>query len=584
MDTSGQLNTNTTYDSYFWVKWSQVSQDVATNKTKINWSCGVDCGHNFYLNAIKMSAVSINGVKVYGGGTYSDYYKGSHTIASGTLDIDHNTDGTKTFSISPFTGWLYSSFNYSSNGKSYELTAIPRQATITAAPDFTDVENPTISYSNPAGNAVTDLKACISFTGAKDDIAYRDISKTGETYTFELTDAERDVLRNNTDGANRTVIFYVTTTIGSVTYYSTISKKFTVTENDKTKPEVEISITLNNSSLPGTFAGMYIQGKSRVDVSLSAEGKYNADITRYSAQVDGKTYVSQAFTSDVIQHAGSIEIVGYARDSRNFTGSVTEIITVAEYSKPLVIPLGTENAIQCYRSDGNGKRIGNSTSLWVKAKRSHHSLEGKNACALQWRRKLASEKDDKYSSWSDIATDEYNGLLSGAVFDLKTAYTVQIRAVDTIGEYDIKTFDVPTQDVALHLGKGGKNVSVGTYCDYSKDYTFYSEWDATFGKSINDMYIKTAQVGADNVIRLKTCFDAWDDDGNSYQSFFVFGNADAYAVLGVCVVLNTGQITDGNITYITAEAGSDGVVILRMEYDSTDSLVIMSPSPFTIVN
>ena len=177
---------------------------------------------------------------------------------------------------------------------------------------------------------------------------------------------------------------------------------------------------------------MYIQGKSKVDVSLTAEGKYSADITRYSAQVDGKTYIAQEFTSDVIQNSGSVDIVGFAKDSRTFTGSATETITVAEYSKPLVIPLSTETAIQCYRSDGNGKRIGNSTSLWIKAKRSYHSLEGKNNCLLQWRWKKASEKDDQYSDWIDLATDEYNGLLSDYVFDLKTAYTIQIRAIDTI--------------------------------------------------------------------------------------------------------------------------------------------------------
>ena len=39
----------------------------------------------------------------------------------------------------------------------------------------------------------------------------------------------------------------------------------------------------------------------------------------------------------------------------------------------------------------------------------------------------------------------------------------------------------------MHLGHGGKNVAVGTYCDCSKDYTFYSEWDAHFDK---DVYIK----------------------------------------------------------------------------------------------
>ena len=101
------------------------------------------------------------------------------------------------------------------------------------------------------------------------------------------------------------------------------------------------------------------------------------------------------------------------------------------------------------------------------------------------------------------------------------------------------------------------------------------------------MYVQTAQaekVGNEYVIRLKTSFDEWDDNGNKYQSFFVFGNADDNAVLGVCVLLNTGQITNDNITNITAEAGSDGVVILRMEYGSTYSLVIMSSQPFTILN
>ena len=76
--------------------------------------------------------------------------------------------------------------------------------------------------------------------------------------------------------------------------------------------------------------------------------------------------------------------------------------------------------------------------------------------------------------------------IPSAVFDLKNSYTVQIRAIDDVGEYDIKTFEIPTQDVALHLGAGGKNVSIGTYCDYSKEYTFYSEWDAIFGA---DVYI-----------------------------------------------------------------------------------------------
>lgn len=490
MSTSGTLTTNTEYDSYFWVKWSQSGdQDIPNNRTKIAWSCGVYCGHSFYSNAIKMSAFTINGVQVYGGGTYSNYSKGDHTIASGTMWINHSTDGTKTFSISSFTGWLWENHNYSSNGGSYGLTTIPRQATITDAPDFTDLDNPTITYSNPAGSSVKELKACISFTGAKDDIAYRDIPKDKSTYTFTLTDEEeREVLRQNTSGLSRTVSFFVRTTIGNSKYYSVLKKTLTIAESDATRPSVSMTATLNNDLLPVEFAGKYVQGKSRVDVSLSATGKYGADIRSYSATIDGKTYNSDSFTSDVIQKSG--KLIGYARDSRGFTGSTEQTINVIEYGKPLVIPLSGENAIQCYRSDGNGKRVGNSTSIWVKAKKTHYGVDGLNTCALQYRRKKASEVwNDSEHKWSDLipstsTATEFNALIQGVEFELKEAYTIQIQAIDTIGEYDIKTFEIPTQDVALHLGKGGKNVSIGTYCDYSEERTFYSEWKAIFGGGV----------------------------------------------------------------------------------------------------
>ena len=346
MATSGLVKTNEDYDSYFWVKWSQIgNQDIANNRTQISWSCGLTSSHKFYSNAIKMSAFYINGTMVYGGGTYSNFTaEGEQQIASGTLWISHDSDGTKTFSISSFTGWLWSNHNYSSSGDDFTLTAIPRQATITAAPDFTDLDNPTISYSNPAGNAVTSVEACISLTGALDDIAYRAISKTGSTYTFPLTDTERNVLRNATVNT-RTVYFYVRTYIGSVRYLSSVARTLTIAESQYTKPSVSMIVSLNNSSLPSAFSGVYIQGKSKLDVSLSATGKYGASIKSYSASIDGKSYSysDKPITSDVIQNSGSIKVVGYAKDSRGFTGSTEQTHSVLEYSKPQVIRAQTRD-------------------------------------------------------------------------------------------------------------------------------------------------------------------------------------------------------------------------------------------------
>jgi hypothetical protein len=489
--TEGMINTNVQYDSYFYVYWRQIEQKASTNKTKIVWSCGVSCGHDFYRNAIRMSPVVINGEQVYDGGTYSNFDRGRHDIASGFLEIEHDSDGKKTFTVSAFTGWLYSNNNYSSSGQSFDLPDIPRQATLDSANDFNDEENPTITFSN-AGNFP--INARLEFAGTS--IHREDIENTG-SYTFDLTEAERELLRQKCIGNTMPIRLVICTKINSTkeTNWDWEDKTFYMTENEATKPIVSISAALNNGSLPSKFNGMYIQGKSRLDVSISAQGKYSAKIISYSANIGGEVYNSNPFLSNVISKEGKVDVIGYAKDSRQFTGSVKQQIEVTEYSKPLVIPLGKETAIQCYRSDGNGKRIGNSTSVWVKAKMTHYSLSGKNQCALQWRKKLITEIWDEGNAehqWKNLiskgntTTAEYNALLPSETFDLRKSYSVQIRTIDDIGEYDLKNFEIPTQDVALHLGKGGKNVSVGTYCDYSEDYTFYSKWKAIFDKGFVD--------------------------------------------------------------------------------------------------
>jgi hypothetical protein len=476
------------------ITWS-ATQNIAENYSMVTATLTYSRTNSGYTTSGTWSgSITINGTTTTATSNGQIYItQNSNTVAmSATVKVPHNADGSKSVAISCSGTIPAASLSSTTCSATVTLDAIPRQASITSSPNFTDLDNPTVYYSNPAGNAIGSLKACISFTGAKDDIAYRDIPKTGTYYTFMLTEAERDVLRNNTTSGSRNVIFFVRSTIGNNTYYSTDTKTFTVKETDNTRPTVTMTVTLNNGSLPSTFSGMYIQGKSRLDVKLSAQGKYSANISNYSASVGGEMYYAKSFLSNVLTKEGEVDVIGYAKDSRKFIGTASKQVEVTAYSKPLVIPIGSENAIQCYRSDGNGTRIGNSTSVWIKAKRFYYSLSGKNQCALQWRKKLISEAWDTRHEWKDLipktdtTTTEYNALLPGERFELRESYTVQFRAIDDIGEIDTRTFEIPTQDVALHLGKGGKNVSVGTYCDYSEDYTFYSDWKAIFDKGFVD--------------------------------------------------------------------------------------------------
>lgn len=505
MAKNGQINTNTVKGSYFWVKWEKDDFPYPFNQIGIKWSCGVYCNVNLYNNAIWMSAVTINNIKVYEGGTYSNFLKGSHTITSGALLISRGDMVT----IEPFSGWLYENNHYFSDGGSFSLEDT-NGATITFAPDFTDMDNPVITYSNPAGSMVTSLKACISLTGETDDVEYRDISEEGSSYTFELKDAERELLRNSVTSAplSRKVTFRIRTEMNGEIYKYDAKSTFTVTENEATKPDVAYAlVSPNNSVLGSGFNGLYIQGKTRLEVVLSGTGKYGAKIESYSIVVDGKTYNGRTPLTDFIQTPGEVKIVAYAKDSRGFTGSAETTVNVIEYAKPLVIPLSNENAIQCYRSDGNGKKIGNSSSVWVKAKRTYHSVNDKNRCTLRYRAKPLTEAwEDDSQGWQTLLSSssgenaEYNALISGA-FAPEKAYSIQIKADDAVGGYDIKSFIIPTQTVALHLGEGGKNVTIGDYCDYSEPETFRSAWKAIFdgGVQIGDKtleeYIKSVING-----------------------------------------------------------------------------------------
>ena len=469
------------------------TKDISSNKSKISWTLYSEGGSvNYYSTG--PTTVKINGTQVYykERADWTTYeFPAAKGSVSGSIYVSHNSNGSKSITVELSTAIYYGSVNsYTSN---WTLDSIPRKATVTSLANFNDTENPVIYFDNPGGFK---LKPILQIYNDDYTLAYKLVRSKGSyssPYTFTLSDSERTEMRNATNKQSEYTITYV----GLETYNGDeslgISNGKATYSIINANPVVSMTVSVNNGSLPSKFNGLWIQEKSRANVSLEATGVYNASIKSYYANVDGKTYNSQSFTSDVILNSGTRTVYGYAKDSRNLVGSESAEISVQSYSKPLVIPIGTENSILCYRSDGNGVRVGNSTSVWIKAKRNYSNITSEgiqlNLCALQWRRKLSSESwNDTVHLWSDLisssstTTDEYSALIADTVFDLTESYTIQIRAIDDIGEYDVKTLDIPTQDVAIHLGKGGKNVSVGKYCDYSRPYSFQcEEWDSYFG-------------------------------------------------------------------------------------------------------
>ena len=573
MATSGTVKTKTKYGSYFWVKWEiSGSQDIAGNKTTISWSCGLHPGEKYYINAIKMGAVVINGKEVYSGGTYSDItdYK-DHTFASGTLDILHNNDGSKTFTVSAFSGWLYGNGDYTASAESFALPAIPRAATITSAPNFTDVDNPAIAYSNPAGSAVSALDVCISLTGSASDIAYRAVSTSGGSYTFQLTDAERAVLRNNTT-LTRKVVFVLRTEIGSNYYYSEAERTYTVTDNAATRPSEAIAVS-PVSAMSAPFNALYIQGRTQAKITHTASGKFGATIKQYSASVEGKAYSGKTATSDALQTPGVLTITGTATDSRGFATTASKTVTVLAYNTPSVVRNGSTGIFVCARSTSDGTISEDGTALYVGCSKSFSSLAGNNKCTLRLR--YAAEGGG-WSSWitllAESAGNDYAGVVPGVTLSVSVVYTIEIQAVDKLGDSGSLETRIPTSEMTFHLGENGKAVGIGRYASESGETRLDVAWDAHFEKGLQvsgaadfgETPPKVAVLDNDGLVHYRTLLELRADlDYGDY-------------------VLEQG--TSGIWTYRKWSSGICEYWGKEQGFTLDDGVHLSPPAPFTVVN
>lgn len=456
MATSGQKKTSTKDDSYFWVKWSQASQDISNNKTKINWSCGVYCGHNYYLNSIKMSAVTINGTKVYSGGTYSNYSKGNHTIASGTLYIQHNSDGTKSFTISSFTGWLYENYNYSASSSSYTLNSIPRRAIVSAGENFTDSGNPKISFSNPAG---FQLVPFIDFYDSDGNLVCgisRAKAKYSSPYTFIMTTDERQKVQRklNTQKSYKVregiITYNGTDRIGS----SYVTKTFTIANASPTFSYIDAYDT--NSATVAITGDKHsiVLGKSTLGITWNdATPKKGATISSYKVEWQGqtKTYGTSA-TKPVafnITSAGTFKLKITVTDSRGYSTAVQESVTIIPYAKPnAVVKYGRVNN---YEDEVHLTIDGSFSSVKV-------GTNEKNSMTIQWRWKK-NVAGEGWSSWITVNDNqEYT-----YTFPKASEYLFNCKVTDAFGSTWNKQYKLSRGTFPLFIDTSMNAVGVNDF-------------------------------------------------------------------------------------------------------------------------
>ena len=398
MALSGSISGN--YRNYTITTTWSATQNVNNNYSYITCHHTLYCPYGLYIGA-RSNSCTVNGttsgftspaISTNGGTT--------HDLGTTYYTVYHNNDGTKSCNISTnfklqatMSGKYVEEINASGT---ITLDTIPRKANIKSAPDFTDEQSPTITYENLAGNSVTSLKACISLDGSADDIAYRDISKTGTSYTFNLTENERNVLRNATKNSNtRTVNFYVQTELGGNIFRSSLPKTLTIVNATPTFSGANVTyedtdtsvvaITKNNQHI--------VQNKSNLKVNYtSAIAKKGATISNYSFSLNGVTQGITSSSGSVIfgkiNSSNNLTLTATVTDSRGNKTSVNKTIIILPYSKPNAIVI--LNRLNNYEDES-----------YLTVDGSVASVNSKNTMAIKYRYKQSGGTYNSFTTISD---------------------------------------------------------------------------------------------------------------------------------------------------------------------------------------
>lgn len=533
---------------------TQNSQNITNNtssvtvKLKCIWTNG---SFNHYSPS---GSVTINGTKYSFSANINPNKttSGSNTIFSRTVTITHNTNGTKELSCSAsFTTGISSGTVTDTLTKT--LSVIPRAAEVTAVSNFNDEENPTITYSNPAGWA---LEAAIYTSNASSAIAsYRSIgtSKSG-TYTFTLTDAERTRLRSAvTSGTTGKVRFYIRRPYADEGYQTDyITKSFSLID---AMPTVRASVTDTNTAttaLTGNSNAL-VRYHSNAKLTITATAKKGATIqdiqTKQGTVKTGSTPTFNAIESN--QFAFTVI------DSRNNVTKLTlGFNPYYEYIKPtsnLKLSLLSTNGDLDFTINGH---------YW-------DDTFGKvaNSLSVQYRYKA---DDGEYTDWIDadytITDNKYTSYVSISGLNYLSVYTFQARAKDALNDVlsaekvttavpvfdwskddfnfnvnvnlknNIKINGITTDNQELNafqpcngnnncvLGYGGYTEEIGATNVYGNDLNLLTNTDLTVNDGSDVFSILGAMRALTNVYELETTVTAGTNYTDCEATAYLIGN------------------------------------------------------------
>ena len=480
MAKSGSITTNEKEGRSITLSWSLSSQDVANNTSTIAWTLKGSGSASGWVMAGGFKAV-INGTTLYSTSTDSriQLYNGT-VIASGTLKISHNSDGTKSFSLS-CQGSVYTYAVSVTASGTHTLNTIPRASTISAT-----------STNMGAASTITISRASSAFThtltyafgNATGTIATKTTS-TSVSWTPALT------LANQIPNAVSGTCTITCNTYSGNTKIGTKTCTLKLTVPSSVKPTLtSLSATRVDGTVPAAWA-IYVQSKSKVTLTINgAAGSCGSTISSYSISGGGFSSTASSFTTGFLTTSGTITFTAKVTDSRGRTSDAKTVsISVVAYSAP------TFASYLSQRANSDGSLNDDGTYIRCLVSYSYSPCSSKNTVT-----RATYYKKSSATTWTN----------ANASFSSGSAFTFGAGAITTESSYDVKytitdafstitIYDtVSTAAVLMDFKGGGKGIAIGKVSEADNTFEISDKWDMkVYGKLLKQLILdSTYPVGS----------------------------------------------------------------------------------------
>lgn len=474
MGTSSAMNTSNQYIKYT-ITITQNSQDTANNKSNVTVSVRfyrTNTGYTSYGTGTVYC--KINGTTYSAGVTPSQKITNSGIVLfTKTLNISHNSDGTKTLTCS---AWIeHDVVTSSEQSYSQALTTIPRASTLTVANGTLGTAQTITAVRNASSFTHTLIWECGSYSGTIGS------AKTSST-SWSFTPA-KDLANGAPNSTKVYCKFTLKTYSGSTLIGSDIKSVWMTIPSDVT-PTRNIALSEPSGQTHVSTYGGYIQGQSQLKVTISASGKYSSTIKSYSTTVNGATYTTNTFTTSVLKNSGTNTVSCIVTDSRGRKGetpsstSSMESFQVIPYTAPKISKLSVKRC----NSDGTDNDQGTSVKVTISYTIKNFDKSEYTANAIDAYLKYKKTSDSEYNSihlTTDSRFNTYNVTNQSVIIDNiadNSSYDIKLDIADSFTSAS-KSTSVSTGFTIMHFNVSGKGIGIGKL---SEDNTFDIGMDTKF--------------------------------------------------------------------------------------------------------